>query len=114
METILALPFGLAIGLVVIVLAGVVGAGIAGGQPVDRSTAHAITAPPLLNVDYVPRPSPWAVPRPTVDPATLEGASVLAAGGRAIPPRWLASHAAASRTTVRLRGLGWQTDPYED
>ena len=98
-----------------VVLAGVVGAAIAGGQPGDRSTAQATAAPRLLNVDYVPRPSPWAVPRPTVDPATFEGASVLAAGGLAIPPRrWLASHSASTRTTARLGALGWRTDPDED
>ena len=97
-----------------VVLAGVVGAAIAGGQPVDRSTAPATPPPTILNVDFVPRPSPWAVPQPTVDPATLEGASVLAAGGLVIPPRWLAPHPASTRTTVRHGGLGWQTDPYED
>ena len=98
----------------VVVLAGVVGAAIAGGQPANRSTAKGATAPRLLNVDYVPRPSPWAVPRPTVDPATFEGASMLAAGGLVIPPRWLASHPTTTRTTVRIGGLGWRTDPYED
>ena len=97
----------------VLVLAGVAGVAIAGGQPADRSMAEA-TAAPGLNVDFVPRPSPWAVPRPTVDPATFEGASVLAAGGLAIPPRWLAAHSAASESTVRLGGLGWRTDPYEE
>ena len=97
-----------------VVLAGVVSAAIAGGQPGERSTAQTTTAPRLLNVDYAPRPSPWAVPRPTVDPATFEGASVLAAGGLAIPQRWLALHPASTRTTARLGGLGWRTDPYED
>jgi len=100
------------VGLVALVLAAVVGAAIAGGQPGDRSTAQATTAARLLNVDYVPRPSPWAVPRPTVDPATFEGASVLAAGGLAIPPRWLASRPASTRMTARLGKLGWRTDPY--
>jgi hypothetical protein len=103
---------GHAIGLVTLVLAGVVGAAIAGGQPVDRPTARATPPPTVLNVDFVPRPSPWAVPRPTVDPATFEGASVLAAGGLAIPPRWLASRTSSTRMTARLDELGWRTDPY--
>ena len=98
--------------LAVLVLAGVVGAAIAGGQPVDRSTDQATAPQTELDVDYVPRPSPWAVPRPTVDPATFEGASVLAAGGLAIPPRWLASRPASTRMTARLAKLGWRTDPY--
>jgi hypothetical protein len=98
---------------VVLVLAGVVGAAIAGGQPGDRSTAQSTAPPTGLNVDYVPRPSPWAVPRPTVDPATFEGASALAKTGFVIPPpRWLASHREATRPTARLGGLGWQVDPY--
>ena len=96
----------------VIVLAGVVGAAVAGGQPGDPSTAQATAPPAMLNVDYVPRPSPWAVPRPTVDPATFEGASVLAAGGLVVPPRWLVSRPASTRMTARLAKLGWRTDPY--
>jgi hypothetical protein len=99
---------------VVVVLVGVVGAAIAGRQPVDRSTAQATTAPRLLNVDYVPRPSPWAVPRPTIDPATFEGASALAGTMFLIPPpRWLVSRQAPTSTT-RLNKLSWQSDPYED
>jgi len=98
---------------VVVVLSLVVGAAIAGRQPVDRSTAKAATAPHTeLDVDYVPRPSPWAVPRPTVDPATFEGASALA-GARLVipPPRWVAG-LRPSVLTARVGGLGWRTDPY--
>jgi hypothetical protein len=71
---------------VVVVLAGVVGAAIAGGQPVDRSTDQATAPQTELDVDYVPRPSPWAVPRATIDPATFEGAGALAATAFVIPP----------------------------
>jgi hypothetical protein len=97
---------------VVVLLAGVVGSAIAGGQPVDRSTAQATAPPTVLNVDFVPRPSPWAVPRPTVDPATFEGASALSGAGFVIPPpRWLADRL-PSLVTARVGGLGWRTDPY--
>jgi hypothetical protein len=89
--------------LAVIVGSGVVGGGA--GAPSDSAPARS-----ALAVDYVPRPSPWAVPSATPDPASFEGASVLAAGGLAIPPRWLASRA-QSHVTVRLGGLGWRTHP---
>ena len=95
-----------------VVLAVVVGAAVAGGQPVERSTARATTPPIELDVDYVPRPSPWAVPAPTVDPATFEGASVLAGTGFVVPPpRWVADRR-PSALTARVGGLGWRTDPY--
>jgi hypothetical protein len=98
---------------VVLVLTGVVGVAIAGAQPGDRSAPQA-TVPPVLNVAYVPRPSPWAVPRPTADPATFEGASALAATEFVIPPpRWLVSYRVPAATT-RLNKLSWPTDPYED
>jgi hypothetical protein len=97
---------------VVLVLAGVVGAAITGGRPGDPSTPKATTAPPALNVDFVPRPSPWAVSRPTVDPATFEGARALAGTEFVIaPPRWLAGQRPSS-LTARVGGLGWRTDPY--
>ena len=100
--------------LAVLVLAGVVGAAIAGGQPADR-TSPAATSRPQPNVAYVPRPSPWAVTSPTVDPATFEGAGALAATTVVIPPpRWVAGRPAAlaARVTARVGGLGWRTDPY--
>ena len=91
-------------------LAGGLGAAIAGGQPVDRSTAQAAAATTDLNVAYVPRPSPWAVPRATVDPATFEGAGALAATTTVIPPpRWIAGRR-PSALTARVGGLGWRTD----
>jgi hypothetical protein len=97
---------------VVVVLAGVVGAAIAGGQPVDRLTAQAAAATAELDVDYVPRPSPWAVRRATIDPATFDGAGALAATGFVIPPpRWIAARR-PSVLTARVGGLGWRTDPY--
>jgi hypothetical protein len=99
----------------VLVLAGVVGVAIAGGRPGDGASPPATARSPL-NVAFVPRPSPWAVPSPTVDPATLEGAGALAATTIVIPPpRWLAGQQPAALTrllTARVGGLGWRTDPY--
>ena len=100
--------------LAVLVLAGVVGAAIAGGQP-SNGAAPPATPRPQLNVAFVPRPSPWAVPSPTVDPATFEGAGALAATTVVIPPpRWVAGRPAAlaARVTARVGGLGWRTNPY--
>jgi hypothetical protein len=97
------------VALAALVLAGVVGAAILGGQP-GNGAAPPATPRPQLNVAFVPRPSPWAVPSPTVDPATFEGAGALAATTFVIPPpRWLAL---TPRVTARLGGLGWRTDPY--
>jgi hypothetical protein len=97
---------------VAVVLAGVLGAAISFGQPVDRSTAQAAAATTELIVAYVPRPSPWAVPRATVDPATFEGAGALSATAFVIPPpRWIAARR-PSMLTARVGGLGWRTDPY--
>ena len=101
--------------LAILVLAGVTGAAIAGGLPGDR-TSPVATARPELNVAYVPRPSPWAAPSPTVDPATLEGAGALAATTIVIPPpRWLAGRppeGLTPRVTAPVGGLGWRTAPY--
>ena len=101
--------------IAVLVLGGVVGAAIAGGLPGGQPSPPAASRP-QLDVAFVPRPSPWAVPSPTVDPATFEGAGALAATTFVIPPpRWLAGRPAAAltpRVTARVGGLGWRTDPY--
>jgi hypothetical protein len=96
---------------VAVLLAAVVGAAVVGGQPGDGASPPP-TSRPQLNVAYVPRPSPWAVPSPTVDPATFEGAGALAATAIVIPPpRWIAGRQ-PSAVTARVGGLGWRTDPY--
>ena len=102
----------------VIVGAAVVGGSTLSAPSIGPAVADAGSAAPsvTLPVAYAPRPSPWAVPSPTVDPATFEGAGALAATEFVIPPpRWLATHrsvAVIGLKTARVGGLGWQTDPY--
>jgi hypothetical protein len=95
---------------VFLVLAGVAGLAVVGASlkadPGSSLDAAGPTAPPA---------QARATTRPTasIDAATLEGASALAGTTFVIPPpRWLASHRAPTLPTVRLGGLGWQSDPY--
>jgi hypothetical protein len=103
------------------VLAVIVGVAVVGGssppgpdagQAIARqeSAAPSVTPP----VAYVPRPSPWAVPSPTVDPASFEGAGALAATTSVIPPpRWLAGRPAVAVIGVVALPVGrlnWRTD----
>jgi hypothetical protein len=81
------------------VLAVIVGVSVVGGSSAAGSDAGQAVAPQELAwpsvtppVAYVPRPSPWAVPSPTLDPASFAGAGALAATTFVIPPpRWLAA-----------------------
>ena len=107
----------MAVGLAVIVGAAVAGGSSSWAPGIGPAVADAGSAAPAATpVAYVPRPSPWAVPSPTVDPATFEGAGALAATTIVIPPpRWVAGHRAVAMIglrTARVGGLGWQTDPY--
>jgi hypothetical protein len=104
----------------VVVLAAIVGAAVLGGgaaSPGPDADGQDVSSPSVTPpVAYVPRPSPWAVPSPTVDPATFEGAGALAATEFVIPsPRWLAGpRAVAARglVTVPIGGLRSRTNAY--
>jgi hypothetical protein len=101
---------GRAAGGVAFVLAAVAGLAIVGGSSnVSSAAVSAASRAPSLAAQVRATPS--------IDPATLEGASALARSVFVIPPpRWLVSHRRPGEgpRTARLGGLGWQTDPYED
>jgi len=103
-----------AAGLVGTVLAVIVGSAVVGGTASPSVPSHGRGAPPVA---FASQPSPRAVPSPTADPATFEGASALAGDAFVIPPpRWLAGRRAVAvigLVTSRVRGLGYRTDPYE-
>jgi hypothetical protein len=87
-----------------IALVGFVGLGLTSNSP-PPLPAIAAVASSTPAVAFVPRPSPWAVPVRTPDPASFEGSSALAASDFVIPPpRWLTGRRPAVSPTTPLHG----------